>query len=163
MNLESKHLSPTTSLANLFDGYLFMSIFPFVTRTPRLRNQARAQHKGASRPSCRCANSRRVEGRRLGLTYISSLREVCGGLKEDPSQKNSRSSRTPMRPDVLLQRRFSRVGLLSASKIKHGFPIFHLPRSLFKMSVHDRSWKNHQPPLSSACCWLLPHMTLRMT
>jgi len=97
MNLESKHLSPTI-MANLFDGYLFMSIFPFVTRTPRLRNQARAQHKGASRPSCRCANNRRVEGT-AAWTYISSLREVCGGLKEDPS-KNSRSSQPDARADV---------------------------------------------------------------
>lgn len=122
MNLESKHLSPTTSLANLFDGYLFMSIFPFVTRTPRLRNQARAQHKGASRPSCRCANSRRVEGRRLGLTYIftsRSLWRIEGGSKV----KNSRSSWCG-RPDVL--RRFSRVGLRSV-QLRSDFrsSIFH--------------------------------------
>ena len=121
MNLESKHLSPTTSLANLFDGYLFMSIFPFVTRTPRLRNQARAQHKGASRPSCRCANSRRVEGRLLGLTYLHFEKFVA-------IEGGSKSKFTFVTPcgqiDVLLQRRFSRVGLLSASKIKHGFPIF---------------------------------------
>lgn len=162
MNLESKHLSPTTSLANLFDGYLFMSIFPFVTRTPRLRNQARAQHKGASRPSCRCANSRRVEGRRLGLTYIFTSRSSLWRIEGGSKVKNSRSSWCG-RPDVL--RRFSRVGLRS---VQLRFPIFHLPRLRFharssKMSVHDRSWKNHPPPLSSACCWLLPHMTLRMT
>ena len=127
MNLESKHLSPTTSLANLFDGYLFMSIFPFVTRTPRLRNQARAQHKGASRPSCRCANSRRVEGRRLGLTYIFTSRS-CGGLKEDPKSKFTFVMFCCS--DGLVEW----VCQAQASKISHGFPIFHLPRSRARSS-----------------------------
>ena len=39
----------------------------FFARTPRLCNQARGR---GIMSSCRCTNSRRVEGRRLGLTYL---------------------------------------------------------------------------------------------